>query len=482
MNEKDEFLCSEAYKEIELNKDVVNKDIYRQTYHLMPPVGLLNDPNGFIYFKGAYHLFFQWMPFKTDHGAKFWGHYSSTDMINWNLEPIALAPSSWYDKDGCYSGSAIENNNNMVIFYTGNVKNDKGERESYQCMACSEDGINFIKQGVVIETPKGYTPHFRDPKVWHHNNKWYMVVGAQTIDEKGNIALYESYNLKDWDFKGNIIKNDDNFIDKMGYMWECPDMFTLDNYDILLFSPQGLKPEGLMFNNKYQSGYLIGKLDYNSYEFTGYEGFFEMDRGFEFYAPQTTLDHKGRRLLFGWMGVPEQDEKLHPTHNYKWIHNMTIPRELKLYNGKLYQIPVEELKELRKNERFEKLIISKDNNKIINLVSMASEIYINLDTLSSSSILNINLFNNYASINYNSSSNILTLQRENLSTKEIETRACYIKNLSSLRLYIDNSSLEFFVNDGEEVFTSRMFMSHDNSTIEISCNTNTCIEVNVWDL
>lgn len=130
----------------------------------MPPVGLLNDPNGLIQWKGIYHVFYQWQPFKTGHGAKFWGHYTSTDLVNWQHEEAALAPSDWFDQNGCYSGSAFIDNGQMHVMYTGNVRDEQGNRETYQCLAVSEDGIHFQKKGVVATLPEGFTAHFRDPR------------------------------------------------------------------------------------------------------------------------------------------------------------------------------------------------------------------------------------------------------------------------------------------------------------------------------
>lgn len=115
-----------AYKRIEEFKGLVSSDQYRLYYHIMPPVGLLNDPNGFVYYKGQYHVFYQWNPLKTAHGVKFWGHYISDDLVHWKTAPIALAPDQWYDKNGCYSGSAVVHNDKLYLFYTGNVKDQAG--------------------------------------------------------------------------------------------------------------------------------------------------------------------------------------------------------------------------------------------------------------------------------------------------------------------------------------------------------------------
>ena len=199
---KDQELRQAAFEEVGKYQDLVEADPYRLHYHIMPPVGLLNDPNGWIQWNGTYHLFYQWMPFKTGHGAKFWGHYSSEDLVNWTHEDIALTPSEWFEKNGCYSGSAIEHNGELYVFYTGNVKDEEGNRESYQCLTVSDDGIHFDKKGPVVHLPEGYTPHFRDPKVWEQDGSYFMVVGAQTEDLKGAVALLRSENLYEWNHVG----------------------------------------------------------------------------------------------------------------------------------------------------------------------------------------------------------------------------------------------------------------------------------------
>lgn len=190
------------------------------------------------------------MPFKTGHGAKLWGHYSSADLVNWRHEEIALTPSDWFDKNGCYSGSAIAENDVLHLFYTGNVRDGEGNRETYQCLAVSKDGISFEKQGVVARLPKGYTAHFRDPKVWKKNGSWYMVLGAQTENLEGRAVLFQSDNLKDWQFLGDITGSNTDQLGEFGYMWECPDMFELDGKDVLIVCPQGLEAEEMLYQNR----------------------------------------------------------------------------------------------------------------------------------------------------------------------------------------------------------------------------------------
>jgi len=104
-------------------------------WHLAPVTGLLNDPNGFIHFDGHYHLFYQWNPLGCAHQHKCWGHWRSADLLHWQHQPIALMPDEEYDRSGCYSGSAVEENGVLTLIYTGNVKFEDGSRTAWQCLA-----------------------------------------------------------------------------------------------------------------------------------------------------------------------------------------------------------------------------------------------------------------------------------------------------------------------------------------------------------
>ncbi|MDP4553049.1 sucrose-6-phosphate hydrolase [Alkalihalobacillus macyae] len=478
MLERNEELKELAIKEMEAHRETVEGDHYRSRYHLMPPVGLLNDPNGFIQWKGVYHVFFQWMPFSTEHGAKFWGHYTSTDLVHWELAPTALTPGDWYDKNGCYSGSAISHEDKMLLFYTGNVKDEAGNRETYQCLSESTDGIHFDKKGVILDLPEGYTAHFRDPKVWQHLDKWYMVIGTQNLAEEGRVVLFESSDLKNWELKGDVTASGHQGLGSFGYMWECPDLFELDGTDVLLFSPQGLEPEGDLYQNVYQTGYLTGQLDYEDGKLS-HGSFRELDRGFEFYAPQTTLDENGRRLLIGWMGVPEQGEDHHPTREHKWIHMLTIPRELHFVNDKLIQRPVPELEALR-HQRVEKTA-SLSNEKIewTEMNGTIYELLLHLKKIDGSFSIH---FRNHASMIFDSEEQKLTFKRMSFIDGKVESRSCSIAEVSELRFYVDASSIEVFVNGGEEVFTSRIFPEQANESLVFEVVGQTQFKVTKWEL
>lgn len=482
MTEREQELIRLAEEEVEKNKSVVESDPYRLRFHLMPPVGLLNDPNGFIQWNGTYHLFYQWMPFKTGHGAKYWGHYSSADLFTWKHEPIALAPSEWFELNGCYSGSAIEHDGKMVLFYTGNVKDADGNRESYQCMAVSEDGLTFDKKGPVVELPEGYTAHFRDPKVWKKGSHWYMVVGAQCEDLTGKVALLRSADLVEWQHLGAIAGSGEKGLGDFGYMWECPDLFELDGVEVLVVSPQGLKADGMNYQNVYQAGYFIGKLNYGSATFE-HGDFVELDRGFEFYAPQTTLDEKGRRLMVGWMGVPEQDEDKHPTIKHKWIHALTLPRELKWIDGKLLQVPAEELTQMRKATLIELSNMELSDDKFQVPLEEKRVFELHLSLKADLSLLELAI-GEAAKLTYDASSNVFSLHRKSFVTGEWEMRSCRLTQLTELQAFVDTSSIEVFLNGGEEVFTARLFPEHDASDAVKVCvsGNGTLMKMNAWDL
>jgi beta-fructofuranosidase len=187
-----------------------------------------------VHFGGRYHVFFQWNPNACAHGAKSWGHASSLDLVDWTMHPPALQPGDWYDSHGCYSGSAWVMDGRLWLIYTGNVR-DGEVRHSYQCLAMSDDGIHFTKLGPTLEQPPaGYTSHFRDPRLWRHWDGFHLVLGAQRNNGSGTVLHFHSPTLEQWTLRGELLPGSNN-----GYMCECPDLFTLQDRQLLLFCPQG---------------------------------------------------------------------------------------------------------------------------------------------------------------------------------------------------------------------------------------------------
>ena len=183
---------SDDYME-ELAKRVAQSP-FRQHYHIQPNTGLLNDPNGFTYFDGKWHLFYQWFPMGAVHGLKHWFYLTSTDLVNWNEEGVALLPDTEYDSHGVYSGSGFVKDGQLHIMYTGNVRTEEWERVPNQIVARMEADGSFTKflPPAIAGKPDGYTDHVRDPKVWKQHGLYYAVIGAQRTDETGTLLLYHA--------------------------------------------------------------------------------------------------------------------------------------------------------------------------------------------------------------------------------------------------------------------------------------------------
>ncbi|MGC9492554.1 glycoside hydrolase family 32 protein [Vibrio genomosp. F10] len=429
---------------------------HRPDWHISPPQGLLNDPNGFIYHQGQYHLFYQWSPFTCTHKDKYWAHLTSTDLINWVWQPVALTPSDWFDSHGVFSGHALAVGDELWLYYTGNTRiGSERIRQTTQCLAISTDGIHFNKQGPVIDKPApNVTEHMRDPKVLRdqEQDQWLMLLGAQRQDRLGRLAAYTSTDLRNWQF--DRLYGDE--LGDFGYMWECPDMFELGGQSWVIIGPQGIESESEYHNAPHHN--RIAKTSNQSTK-----GFFldeaqALDHGFDFYAPQTLLTPDGRRILCGWMGLPDEVDQ--PSEG--WVHQLTALRQLTFENGRLRQWPIAELSKLHGEEQ--RLELSQTG---LNIGTKSFDL-----SLTMSWGQTLHLFENctqHLKIELDESSRRLCLDRTRTLIKEGDV----IRELPlssekvSLRILADNSSIEIFVNEGEQVLSSRVFTGVDATQISL---------------
>lgn len=437
---------------------MMNKKVQKNgamDFHVLPPHGLLNDPNGLVYFKGLTHIFFQWNTEGTDHSYKAWGHAVTDDFAHYTYHEPALLPDAPYDKNGCYSGSALVHEEKLYLFYTGNVKNLDGERESYQCAAVSEDGFTFKKLGPVIGEVPGYTAHVRDPKVFRGDlGEFYMVLGAQREDLTGDAILYKSSDLQNWQLLGSLLEERE----ELGYMWECPDLVRLGNRDVFLFSPQGLQEDGYRFRNIFQTGYYTGRFEAERFQ-KDKNSFDELDRGFEFYAPQTFDMPDGRVLLLGWMGTMEKEkEEALPTMREGWVHHLTIPRELRVNaEGKVLQTPALELMRFFREEN---VVSGKDltiGRKESFLLEVLNEHEAQRIRIRVSSDVELKLEDQW-----------FTVERISWLDGKKEIRQVPLPlGLKDLKIIGDHTSLEIFINGGEDVFSLRCFENSSDSLVSL---------------
>ena len=327
----------------ELETPKARSDPHRQQFHIQPPVGWLNDPNGLCKVGDTYHVFYQYSPFNPNGGVKMWAHVTSTDLLHWEQQPVMLYPDEPFDCHGAYSGSALYEDGKLWLFYTGNIKlpgdydHINSGRENNLCLATSRDCIAIDTKECLLHNrdyPEGLSCHVRDPKVWAQDGRYYLVMGARTVDSKGEVLVFESSDKRSWHHCNTLTTPE-----TVGYMWECPDLFELDGQWYLMASPQGYECQ-----NQYGCGYFPLYGDFRGAYTLG--DFHLLDYGFDYYAPQSFSDG-GRRLQFGWMGMPDASYT-NPTAAYGWQHCLTVPRELtRAADGSLLQTPAQELKALR---------------------------------------------------------------------------------------------------------------------------------------
>lgn len=307
--------------------------------HLKSPGNWINDPNGFIYYKGMYHMFYQHFPYEPRWGTMHWGHAVSKDLVHWEHKGIALFPTKYEDQNGCFSGSAVEHNGRLYIYYTGvhyhKVNPDDIHQcldeqfESAQMMITSEDGFHFdnIKEKKVIipaitDKKVADRTHTRDPKVWRGKDAWYMVLGSTGTDHQGKLLFYKSENLTDWRMINSTHKEKG-----LGWMWECPDYFATEGGEVLIFSAMGILKDGKGEENHvlcmpvtFDEESCIMEIS-KEYQF--------LDYGLDLYAPQSTVDAEGRRVLTAWLRMPEPVDQ-------KWIGMFCIPRVVEVQNNHIY--------------------------------------------------------------------------------------------------------------------------------------------------
>ena len=458
----------EARKYEEATSKLVSKE-ERPAFHLSPRIGWMNDPNGFSYYQGQYHMFYQYNPYSTRWDTMHWGHAVSKDLLHWEYLPAALAPDEPYDRCGVFSGSAIElPDGKQLLMYTGVVQMRDEYSHPYdiqtQCVAVG-DGVDYKKyeKNPVLNSdalPEGANIHdFRDPKIWRdeEDGLYYCVVGNRPADKSGQILLYSSKDAFEWKFESILAKNENRY----GKMWECPDFFEIDGKWVLLVSPQDMLPEGFEYHNGNGTLGIIGTYDKENKKFIE-EAHQSVDYGIDFYAMQTVLTPDGRRVMIGWM---QNWDTCTYNPEDKWYAQMSLPREIWLQNGRIYQKPLTELENLRANKVEYKDVKIEETIKLDGVSGRMVDMEITIrpedkeDIYKKFVVYFAENGTNCTSLGFRPYESLLKIDRKFSGSRRavIHQRRSRVNSEDGclkMRIILDRFSAEIFVNDGEQVMTA----------------------------
>lgn len=266
--------------------------------------------------------------------------------------------------------------------------------------------------------------------------------------------------------------------DTEGYMWECPDFFRLNGHDIIACSPMGIKAAGHHYLNLNQNGYFVGQLDYQQAIFH-HHNFNELDYGHNFYAAQSFLTPDGRQIQFGWFSSFDQAM---PEQADGWAGALTIPRELIMNGNKLGAIPAKEVTQLRTDRVVHSARLINGDQKLAIADPQHVEWDINVATTNEDDRFTWALNGKgraLISLTYDKASGEITVHQHGQATD----RYAHLGQVDQLKLqiFVDTSSVEFFINDGQATFTERYY-ADEAVTPHLTSNHSLPIAINAYSL
>lgn len=460
----------------ELNQliDKVDNSPWRQGYHVQPVTGYMASPAAFFCYEGKYHLFYNWHPTECHKGIKYWYHVTSNDLVTFENRGVKLRPDDLFDYHGLTAGSALLFDHSLYVFYTGFFKKTEENIRPVQLAAELNKNDKLIKHSLpLIETVPRDVKYISNPFVFKNGTEYFMLLGGETREGYGGIAVYQTIDELSFNYIGLLRTGLDTF----GDAWNYPSMFQLDGYDILVFCPEGIDKYGYNFWNVHQAGFVIGEFNPENL-IMNHGTFFEFDYGFDFYAPMTTVDLEGRRVMVGLLGMHETS---YPTEQYGWGHCLSIPRVLSIEDYKLKQRPHPNLQHLRETtltaegyfQHHPKRMKDFYGDKyefIMDFIDYdATEIYVKLRVSKREETVII----------YNTEHNEVTL--DTTFSGEMpggvdgtQRKLKLQRKLEQLRIFMDVSSIEVFINNGDRVMSARIFPSEEAVGVELSTEIGKC--------
>lgn len=473
-----------AQQEVDLRRGQINPQ-YKPGYHLSVPAGWHNDPNGFGFYQGKAHLFYQFHPYDSVWGPMHWGHWISQDLVHWQDAPVAMAPDQVFDDYGCFSGTSIEKDGRFYVMYTGvQTTPEKGKYYQQQCIAESTDGIHFTKwtNNPVIDRsmlPEGASIYeFRDPKV-EQTADGYRVILASEGTDGGQLLAYTSKDLREWTFAGV-------YADHLADMSECPDVFELNGKNVLMVCEMGA--DAKRYGAPQVTLYATGHEENGRY--CAERQLELVDCGLDFYAPQTMLTPDGRRVLIGWA---LSWSHVMPTHTlgHGWAGMMTLPRECHVdANGVLCQQPIAELQTLRRDE------VHVDNAAgLVELAGKQREFEISID-MKQAQTVTLNLLetgDEHFEVRYDRATETLRVDRSRCGypmTPDLqpeqkpwsEAKVPLKNGKLNLHVFVDVSIVEIYADEGRAAMSSLAFPKGDAYGVSLQADGEVDVCATGWTM
>ena len=443
---------SVCFSQIKQNSDgqyMLISEKYRSAYHHTPERGWMNDPNGLFFKDGVWHLYYQYNPYGSMWGNMHWAHSTSTDLVHWQKQPIALAPDAW---GTMFSGSCVVDHNNTAGFgkdaiisvYTTSRPTPFGGDVQAQCIAYSNDGgktfTKYVGNPVLTDEKKD----FRDPHVFWNDEAgfWNMILAAGQ-----EMQIYSSTNLKDWKYESSFGHEYGNH----GGVWECPDLMKMkvkgtDKEKWMLIC--NINPGGPFGGSATQ--YFIGQFD--GHKFTCEDEPNEtkwMDYGKDHYAT-VTFDNApdGRRCAIAWMSNWQYANQV-PTMQYRSANSIVRDLGLFEYKGETYcsVLPAKEMSAVRGAK------VSAPTEACEIVVDLKSDAQITLRNAKGERVV----------MTYDDAEETFDMDRRrsgNVSFSDafpVVTSTPTYGKVRQLRIFVDRSSIEAFDSDGKMVMTNLVF-------------------------
>lgn len=433
----------------------------RPQYHLTAPANWLNDPNGLIKWDGQYHVYYQYNPAGPFHNTIHWGHAVSDDLVTWRDEPVALSPSpDGPDRDGCWSGCAVDDDGTPTILYTGG-----NGRTQLPCLATAADPAlrQWTKHDdnpIITELPAELdileTDHwdaeFRDHCVWREDGRWRQLIGTGLTDTGGAALAYTASNLEEWTYDQPLLLEESG---SAGTVWECPELLELGDKQLLHVSNY---EEVIYFIGEVQEGSFVvdsrGTLDYG-----------------DFYAPQSLRDGD-RQLTFGWL-QPRRD--LSAQWDAGWSGALSLPRVLTLGpDNRLRQRPATEVTALRKEHLEEDRSRTITDGERHQLEAAGTAIELTLEvTLEDATAFELAVFESptgeeRTAIRYTHDGALLVDRSNSSADPRVTTDSQRMPVTPydepvSLRCFLDNTVIELYANE-RHCLTSRVYPTRADAT------------------